>query len=59
MKKLLGILFVGVLFCALNFNNSEANTLTIKKNRVIKTKGDVFYKWPHKWKFSYLMEKNI
>ena len=56
MKKILGVLFVGVLFCALNFNNSEANTLTIKKNRVIKTKGDVFYKWPHKWKFSYIME---
>ena len=37
-----------VQFCALSFNNSEANTLTIKKNREIKTKGDVFYKWPHK-----------
>ena len=51
MKKIL------VLFFILIFSNTVyANTLTIKKNRVIKTKGDVFYKWPHKWKFSYLMD---
>ncbi len=52
MKKIL------VLFFILIFSNTVyANTLTIKKNRVIKTKGDVFYKWPHKWKFSYLMKQ--
>ena len=55
MKKLLGFLVL-VSFCLLDLNNSEANTLTIKKNRVIKTKGDVFYKWPHKWKWTYTMD---
>ena len=53
MKKILLIFFSLSLF--LNIP-AESNTLTIQKNRVIKTKGDVFYKWPHKWKFSYIME---
>ena len=55
MKKLLGILVLGLLFNVFNLNDTEANTLKIK-NRVIKTKGDVFIKWPHKWKYTYAME---
>ena len=55
MKKILGILVLGLLFNVFNLNVTEANTLKIK-NRVIKTKGDVFIKWPHKWKYTYAME---
>ena len=55
MKKLLGILVLGLLFNVFNLNDTEANTLKIK-NRVIKTQGDVFIKWPHKWKFTYAMK---
>ena len=55
MKKLLGIVVLGLLLNILNLNDTEANTLKIK-NRVIKTQGDVFIKWPYKWKFSYDME---
>ena len=55
MKKLLGIVVLGLLFNVFNLNDTEANTLKIK-NRVIKTKGDVFIKWPHKWKYTYAME---
>ena len=54
MKKLLGIVVLGLLINLFNLNVIEANTLTIK-NQVIKTKGDVFYKWPHKWKYNYDM----
>ena len=53
MKKILLIFFS---LCIIWSIPAESNTLTIKKNRVIKTKGDVFYKWPYKWKFSYIME---
>ena len=52
MKKIISIFVLSLLFCT----SVHANTLTIKKNREIKTQGDVFYKWPHKWKFSYIME---
>ena len=55
MKKLLGIVVLGLLLNVFNLNVTEANTLKIK-NRVIKTKGDVFIKWPHKWKYTYAME---
>ena len=53
MKKIL-IFSISLLLSFSSF--ALSNTLTIKKNRVIKTQGDVFYKWPHKWKFSYLMK---
>ena len=55
MKNFLGILVLGLLFNVFSLNDTEANTLKIK-NRVIKTQGDVFIKWPHKWKFTYAME---
>ena len=55
MKKLLGIVVLGLLINFFNLNNIEANTLTIK-NQVIKTKGDVFYKYPHKFQFNYHMD---
>ena len=54
MKKLLGIVVLDLLINFLKLNDIEANTLTIK-NQVIKTKGDVFYKWPHKWQYNYDM----
>ena len=56
MKKLLGIVVLGFCISIFNVNESEANTLKIDKNQRISTKGDVFYKWPHKWKFSYAMD---
>ena len=55
MKKLLGIVVLGLLINFFNLNDIEANTLTIK-NQVIKTKGDVFYKYPHKFQFNYHMD---
>jgi len=57
MKKILGIVVLGLLLSILNLNESvEANTLKINSKQRISTKGDVFYKWPHKWKFSYAMD---
>ena len=51
MKRILLIFFSLSLFWSIPV---KSNTLTIK-NQVIKTKGDVFYKWPHKWKYNYDM----
>ncbi len=55
--KTLAIIFFAVYFFAWGLggcNKAEANTLKIK-NQVIKTDGDVFHKWPHKWKYNYDM----
>jgi hypothetical protein len=66
--KTIAILFFAVYFFAWGLggcNKAEANTLKINSNQKIKLdkNGDVFYKWPYKWKFSYAMdywkEKNI
>ena len=51
MKRILLIFFSLSLFWSIPV---KSNTLTIK-NQVIKTKGDVFYKWPHKWQYNYDM----
>ena len=59
--KTIAILFFAVYFFAWGLggcNKAEANTLKINSNQKIKLdkNGDVFYKWPYKWRFAYAMK---
>ena len=58
--KTIAILFFAVYFFAWGLGGctAEANTLKINNNQKITLdkNGDVFYKWPYKWKFSYAMK---